>query len=174
MPRITDQELLARAEIGDLLTRYGQAQDQDEWRLYEGLFTPDATIHFPGMPMESRSAADFGRFLQEFNKTRISGQHLIGNTLYRFKSDGRSAHVVSEVIYITVHPTDTPGRLRRIRGNALYSDQAVLTADGWRIARRDIAQKNVEIDEADYDAVLLAAIESAAATRWFGSSGEPA
>ena len=174
MPKITDDELLARAEISDLLVRYGQAQDQDEWRLYEGIFTQDATIHFPGMPMENRSADEFGRFLQEFNKTRISGQHLIGNTLYRFDADGESAHVVSEVIYITLHPTDTPGRVRRIRGNALYSDHAVRTADGWRIARRDIAQKNVEIDESDYDPSLLAAIEHAAATRWFDITGATA
>ncbi|MEE4454647.1 nuclear transport factor 2 family protein [Novosphingobium resinovorum] len=173
MLQITDAELLARAEISDLLVRYGQAQDQDEWSLYEGVFTPDATIHFPGMPMESLGAAEFGQFLQDFNRTRISGQHLIGNTLYRFAADGESAHVVSEVTYITLHPTDTPGRVRRIRGNGLYSDRAVRTAQGWRIARRDIAQKNVEIDEGDYDPVLLAAIESAATTRWFARPGNP-
>lgn len=174
MPQITDDELLARAEISDLLVRYGQAQDQDEWGLYEDIFTQDATIHFPGMPMESRSAAEFGRFLQDFNKTRLSGQHLIGNTLYRFDEDGAHAHVVSEVIYITLHLTEAEARVRRVRGNALYSDHAVRTSEGWRIARRDIAQKNVEIDEGDYDPALLAAIESAAATRWFDDFGADA
>lgn len=172
MPAITDEELIARAEITDLLVRYSQAQDQDEWSLYEGLFTPDATIHFPGMPMESRSAVEFGRFLQEFNKTRLSGQHLVGNTLYRF--DGAHAHVLSEALYITLHPTDTPGTLRRIRGNALYSDHLVHTAEGWRIARREIAQKNVEIDQASYDPALVAAFESTSATRWFETSGQTA
>ena len=174
MTAITEKELLARAEIGDLLVRYCQAQDQDEWALYEGIFTDDALIHFPGMPMESQSAADFGRFLQTFNETRISGQHLLGNTLFHFDSDGGQAHVVSEVVYITLHPTDVPGTVRRVRGNALYSDLAVLTDEGWRIARRDIAQKNVEFDEAQYDPTLLSGIESAAKTRWFADFGEAA
>jgi len=169
MHAITDQELIDRAEIGDLLVRYCQAQDQDEWSLYEGLFTADATIHFPGMPMESRSAAEFGRFLQAFNKTRVSGQHLVGNTLYRFT--GNHADVLSEALYITLHPTETPGTLRRVRGNALYSDHLVRTPEGWRIARRDIAQKNVEIDDAAYDPALVVGFKTTSATRWFDAPG---
>ncbi|HZU65228.1 MAG TPA: nuclear transport factor 2 family protein [Novosphingobium sp.] len=166
---LTEQELLDRAEITDALVAYCQAQDQNAWPLYARAFTADATIAFPGMGMEPMAASVFRDFLIRFNETRLSGQHLIGNSWFEISGD--EACVVSEAIYITLHPTDTPGRIRRVRGNALYTDRCRRTAEGWRIAERVIAQKNVEVDEGDYDPALLEAIRAAAATDWFTSAG---
>lgn len=170
---LTEACLIDRAEITDALVAYCQGQDQGVWTLYDRAFTADATIAFPGMGMPTMAATAFRDFLVTFNETRISGQHLIGNTL--FEIDGNEARVVSEAIYITLHPTEQSQRVRRVRGNALYVDRFVRTAEGWRIAHRSIAQKNVEIDEADYDANLLCAIRDAAATDWFApAAGGPA
>ena len=163
---LSDTDLIDRAEITDALVAYCHAQDQNEWALYEAVFTPDATVAFAGMNMPDMTAAALRDFLVKHNETRISGQHLVGNTL--FELDGDRARVVSEVIYITLHPTAAAADLvKRVRGNALYVDAFVRSANGWRIRHRSIAQKNVEIDEGNYDPALLAAIRQGAETRWF-------
>jgi len=162
---LSDTDLIDRAEISDALVAYCHAQDQNEWALYDAVFTYDATVAFPGMNMPDMTAAVLRDFLIEHNKTRISGQHLIGNTM--FEIDGDRARVVSEVIYVTLHPTADEHVVKRVRGNALYVDAFVRSAYGWRIRHRSIAQKNVEIDEGRYDPALLGAIREGAAQRWF-------
>lgn len=162
---ISEQELIDRAEITDTLTAYCQAQDQEEWHLLDAAFTPDTEIEIAGMGFPKQSLNGMKQFLREFGKDRISGQHLIGNII--FDIDGDRAKTVCEVIYITLHSTDDPVRVKRIRGNALYSDNLVRTTAGWRIKKRIIAQKNVEIDEGVYDPAVLQAIRTAAQTRWF-------
>lgn len=169
---LSDQDLIDRAEITDALVGYCHAQDQNEWALYDAVFTPDATVAFPGMNMPDMTAAALRDFLVGHNETRISGQHLVGNTLFDIAGD--RARVISEVIYITLHPTATEGQVKRVRGNALYVDDFVRTAVGWRIRHRSIAQKNVEIDEGAYDPALLGAIRQGAATRWFTTPSETA
>ncbi|MFT4248827.1 MAG: nuclear transport factor 2 family protein [Pseudomonas sp.] len=164
MGHLSEREVVARAEILETLVAYCQAQDQQHWDLYDAVFAPEATIALHGMPLPPMCADAFKAFLVDFNRTRISGQHLLGNVLYRIAGD--TARTLSEVIYLTLHPTDEPGVVKRIRGNALYVDDLVRGEDGWRIRKRVIAQKNVETDQAHYDDALLAGIRAAAARDW--------
>jgi hypothetical protein len=162
---ISEQELFDRAEITDVLTAYCQAQDQEEWHLLDKVFVPDAVIEIAGMGYPAQSPAQMRELLQDFSKDRISGQHMIGNIIFDIDAD--RAKTVCEVIYITLHPADDPKRVKRIRGNALYSDELVRLESEWRIRKRVIAQKNVETDETEYDPSLLKAIRTTAKTRWF-------
>lgn len=162
---LSEQELIDRAEIADALTAYCQAQDQEEWHLFEEAFTPDAEIEIAGMGYPKLSASQMKQFLRDFNKDRISGQHLIGNIM--FDINGDRARTICEVIYITLHPTADPVRVKRVRGNALYSDELVRMSAGWRIKKRVIAQKNVEVDEGEYALAVLQSIRAAAKVRWF-------
>lgn len=159
-------ELIDRAEIQDVLHAYCQAQDQDRWDLYETVFTDDAVIEFPGLPLGSLSARALGRFLREdFNATRISGQHLIANTLAEI--DGDTARTVSEVLHLTLQRTGDPAVVHRSTGTSLYADTWRRTPDGWRIQRRVTTQKHLEQDDIPYDPALLATIEAGAAADWF-------
>ncbi|MCW5951264.1 MAG: nuclear transport factor 2 family protein [Propionibacteriaceae bacterium] len=158
---ITEQELLDRASIQDVLHRYAQAQDQNRWELYEGVFTVDATVDLVGVALGELTAAQLGAFLKDtFNATRVSGQHLIGNTLYDIGQD--TARTVSEVLHHTLQTTDTHGVLRRSTGTSLYADDWLRTADGWRISHRTVTQKHLEEDEVTYSDELLTTIRTGA------------
>lgn len=158
---IAEQELLDRASIQDVLHRYAQAQDQDRWDLYERIFTEDATIDLVGVALGELTAAELGAFLKDtFNATRISGQHLIGNTLYDIGHD--AARTVSEVLHHTLQTTDVHGVLRRSTGTSLYADEWLRTADGWRINHRTVTQKHLEEDQVTYSSELLATIRTGA------------
>lgn len=161
---LTTTDLIDRAQIQDVLHAYAQAQDQDRWDLYDRVFTPDARVDFPGLPLGTLPAADLGRFLREdFGRTRVSGQHLIANTL--FEIDGDAARTVSEVWHLTLQRTETDGVLRRSTGTTLYVD-TWQRSDGWRIAHRVAIQKHLDVADVAYDVDLLATIEQGAATDW--------
>lgn len=158
---ITAQELLDRASIQDVLHSYAQAQDQDRWDLYERVFTPDAVVELVGVALGELTAAQLGSFLKDtFNATRVSGQHLIANTLYEIDQD--TARTVSEVLHHTLQTTDRHGVLRRSTGTSLYADDWARTVDGWRISHRTVTQKHLEEGEVTYSDELLATLKAGA------------
>lgn len=162
---MTENELLSRAGISDTLIRYCHAQDQNCWALYDAVFDADARVEHSGPVPRIISAAQHRKELLEFSGSRVSGQHLIGNTV--FTIDGETARTVSEVMHVTLQETSIPHRLVRIRGNALYVDDLVRRPDRWRIRYRIIACKNLERDEVDYDPALLEHIRETSAADWF-------
>ncbi|MFT4123837.1 MAG: nuclear transport factor 2 family protein [Microbacteriaceae bacterium] len=159
---LTLAELIDRAEIQDALHRYAQAQDQDRWDLYDTVFTDDAEVELVGLPLGTVPAVEFGRFLRvDFGATRLSGQHLIGNTLIELLGD--TARSVSEVLHSTLQRTGTPNELTLSEGTSLYADSWRRTGAGWCIAHRIITQKHVEERVVSYDPAFIAAIEAGAA-----------
>lgn len=158
--------LLDRAGIEDALHRYAQAQDQNAWDLYDSVFTEDATIELVGLSLGSLSAADMGQFLRKFNERRLSGQHLIANTL--IEVDSPAARSVSEVLHFTLQRTDEPTKLKLSEGSSLYADTWRKTDTGWRISHRVVTQKHLDERVVEYDAAFVAVIEAGAATDWFG------
>jgi ketosteroid isomerase-like protein len=168
---LTEKELIARSEITEVLTAYAQAQDQNEWGLFDKVFTEDAVLEFPGAGIGTLSPVQLKTFLKDvFNTTRISGQHALANTI--FEIDGDRARTVSEVYYFTLQTTDKEGILRRIRGNAIYVDDLVHANGEWRIRHRVTAQKNVETDDIEYAPELIATIRDANRVRWIRQAEE--
>ncbi len=162
----TIEELSDRAEIQDALHRYSQAQDQDQWQLYETVFAENAQVQLVGLPLDTLSAQEFGRFLREdFGSTRLSGQHLIGNTL--IKIEGDVARSVSEVLHATLQRTDTHDELKLSEGTSLYADSWLRTRNGWRITRRIITQKSLDERVVTYEPEFIATIEAGASHDWF-------
>lgn len=161
---ITAEELLDRAEIQDRLHRYCQAQDQNAWQLYQGVFRPGAEVEFVGLPFGTLTAEQLETFLRDFNATRLSGQHLIANTL--IEVDGDTARSVCEVLHSTLQRTEEPGRLKLSEGGSLYADSWQRTAEGWQITHRVVTQKHLNEDVVDYDEQFVAVIEAGAAGDW--------
>lgn len=162
---ITLPELVDRAAIEDGLAAYAQAQDQELWHLFDRVFSENAVIELRGLDVPELSSSQLRDFLQDFNRTRISGQHLITNTLIKISDD--KARSVSEVFHLTLQTTDRQGVLKRSRGGSLYADEWVRTEDGWRISHRVITQKHLEESEVDYPAELLATIGAGSGIDWF-------
>lgn len=162
---LTTQDLLDRAEITDAINAYSQALDQREWSLLDAAFTPDADItlldrdvHYtPAQLQELLSGAN--------DSTRLSGQHLGGNTW--FEINGDTAHTVTEVHWVTLQTTDDPVKFKHIRAGGIYVDDLVRTDAGWRIARRELALKNRVVELLPYDAADLDKIRYTLATHWF-------
>ncbi len=158
-------ELADRAEIEDALHAYAQAQDQEAWHLFERVFSDDAVIELLGLPIPPLGATEMRGFLQEFNRTRVSGQHLITNTLIEI--DGDRARSVSEVFHLTLQTTERAGVLKRSRGGSLYADEWARTEAGWRITRRVVTQKHLDEAEVEYPTALLTTITAGACIDWF-------
>lgn len=159
------EQLLARSEINDVLTAYCHAQDQNEWRLAENIFTSDAVVELPGTSLGQMAASEFLSFLRyKFTPHRLSGQHSLSNIL--FTIEGEQARTVSEVSYFTLEFTEQEGVLKRTRGNCIYVDDLVRVDGEWRIAHRVIAQKNIETNKVTYPSGLIAAIRIASEPRW--------
>ncbi len=158
-------DLVDRAEIDDALHAYAQAQDQNAWHLFDGVFAPDAVIELRGLPIPPLGPAELRGFLQQFNRTRVSGQHLITNTLITV--DGDTARSVSEVLHLTLQTTDQEGTLHRSHGGSLYADDWTRGADGWRIRHRVVTQKHLDERDIEVPADLLATISAGSGVDWF-------
>ncbi|GAA3613741.1 hypothetical protein GCM10022223_32410 [Kineosporia mesophila] len=165
---ISIDELLDRAGIEDALHRYAQAQDQNAWNLLDHVFTDEAQVDLVGLPAGTLPAQAFGQFLRDFNSTRLSGQHLIANTLIEVTSP--TARSVSEVLHFTLQRTDDPTTLKLSEGSSLYADTWLKTDAGWRISHRVVTQKHLDERVVEYDADFIAVIEAGTATDWFQTS----
>jgi hypothetical protein len=159
------QELSDRAEITDLLVAYCHAQDQEAWHLWDGIFTEDATVDLLGVLPQPLAASALRGFLEQFNATRISGQHTLGNILIALEQD--TAHVVSELLAITLQTTDVDGSYLRLRSASVYADDLVRTSAGWRLHRRIVAQKYTEREEITLPETTLAQIQAGAGRDFF-------
>lgn len=150
---ITPRELLDRTAIERTLRRYSQGVDQRDWDLYARAFTPDAEVDIPGYLEKPLSAKDFATFLGgTFDHNRISGQHVLGNTLYLI--DGERARTVTEFLAVTterVVPDDGAqaersategGDVLLQHSGGLYVDDLLRTADEWLISRRKLVRKS--------------------------------
>jgi hypothetical protein len=68
----------------------------------------------------------------------------VGKTRYRIEGD--RAHTVTEALWTTLQSTEADGTCLLIRGTGIYVDDLVRGAEGWRIARRELALKSITRD----------------------------
>lgn len=162
---LTTQDLLDRAEILDAINAYAHALDQREWSLLTDAFVPDADIVLLDPEAHYTPASLQAALSGQNDATRLSGQHLGGNT--RFEISGDTAHTVTEVHWVTPQTTDDPEKFKRIRAGGLYVDDLVRTEVGWRIARRELALKNRVVEYLPYDAADIERIRYTLAGSWY-------
>lgn len=126
------QELIARAEIADTLTRYTLAVDTGDWDALETVFTADAVIDY------SESGGTIGAFpevkgwlaemLPAFSSKRL---HTLGQISYAFSASGEEAEVVAYFDNPMVISDGVCGE-RVVEVGGLYRHQFVRSPDGWR------------------------------------------
>lgn len=156
---ITPQELLDRAAVLRTLRRYSQGVDQREWDLYLRAFAPDAVVEIPGYLDEPLAAAAFVDFLSgTFDANRLSGQHVLGNTVFRF--DGDRAHTVTEFLAYTTEKQGEDVLVQRSAG--LYVDDLVRSGEEWLIAHRTLVRKSDNRKVVHYDERTAALTRDAA------------
>jgi len=106
--------------IADLIARYCLTLDRDDVEAWVALFTSDATYEVYGRTFEGHDG------LRRMLHAAPGGLHLGGPPVIEMLEDGR-ARTTRNLLFI-----ERGGGTQR---SAVYTDDLVRTADGWRIAR---------------------------------------
>lgn len=109
------------AEIRNLLARYCLALDLDDVEGWVALFTPDASYHVYGRAFEGHDG------LRKMMAAAPGGLHLGGPPVVERVDDDR-ATTRQNLLFVERGTSEMR--------SAVYDDELVRTADGWRIARR--------------------------------------
>jgi len=128
------QELSDRAEIGEVIVRYGWAIDTKDWDLLDTCFTPDAQVDYSSNPGGKKGAyRDVRGWLEKVMSAFPVTQHLMANT--DITLDGDRARVRTMVTNPQGAAT-REGPLHFFYVGGRYDDEFVRTPDGWKIANR--------------------------------------
>ena len=130
-------------EIRTLLARLAQLADTGEVGDYVALFTDDAVWAMPAIPQsgleasERRGRATIEAGVHERRASGVQGPgtntaHLVTTIAVRY--DGDDVAVADSCWQFIADTTTTP----RLQGFGRYTDTLRRTADGWRLARREI------------------------------------
>jgi ketosteroid isomerase-like protein len=126
------QEISDRLEIQDLLARYCDAVDRQDWDAFERIFTPDAVIDYSAMGGSSGGVAVTKKFLADTMPMFASFQHLVGSTVLDLEGDTARARTICHNPMVW-RDGDDPAMF--VCG-LWYRDELVRTAAGWRIRLR--------------------------------------
>jgi len=128
------QELSDRAEIGEVIFRYGWAIDTKDWDLLDTCFTADAQVDYSSNPGGKKGAyRDVRGWLEKVMSAFPVTQHLMANT--DITLDGDRARVRTMVTNPQGAAT-REGPLHFFYVGGRYDDEFVRTPDGWKIANR--------------------------------------
>ncbi|HVJ96597.1 MAG TPA: nuclear transport factor 2 family protein [Acidimicrobiia bacterium] len=130
----TPQQVADRAEIHDVIVRYGWAIDTKDWALLDECFLPDAHLDYTSNPGGKAGEYPVVRaWLAKVMAAFPVTQHLMANIDVRL--DGDSAKVRTMVTNPQGAAT-REGPLHFFYVGARYEDDFVRTPDGWKIKNR--------------------------------------
>jgi hypothetical protein len=128
------QELADRAEIHDVIVRYGWAIDTKDWALLDTCFTDDAEVDYSSNPGGKQGPY---RQIRSWLEKMISAfpvtQHLMANIDVQLAGDTATARTM------VTNPQGAKtreGPLHFFYVGARYDDNFVRTPDGWKIGQR--------------------------------------
>jgi len=130
----TPEQLADRAEIHDVIVRYGWAIDTKDWALLDTCFLPDAHLDYSSNPGGKvgpypEVRAWLAKVLSAFPVT----QHLMSNIDVRLDGDRATARTM---VTNPQGAATREGPLHFFYVGGRYDDDFVRTPDGWKIARR--------------------------------------
>ena len=131
---MTPAELCDRAEIHDVVVRYGWALDTKDWALLDTCFTDDAQVDYSSNPGgKAGPYREVRSWLQKVFSAFPMTQHLMTNVDVALQGD------TARVRTMVTNPQGAAtraGPLHVFFVGGRYDDDFVRTADGWKIARR--------------------------------------
>ena len=131
---MTPEELSDRAEISDVIVRYGWSIDTKDWALLDTCFTDDAHVDYSSNPGGKVGPyRDVRGWLEKVMSAFPVTQHLMSNIDVTL--DGAIACVRTMVANPQGAAT-REGPLHFFFVGARYDDDFVRTDAGWKIARR--------------------------------------
>ena len=126
-----ESHVLDRAAIIDLTIRYAWALDTHSWDDLDEVFLPDATAHMTEDLVGRDAIKDrVRRALEPLD----CSQHIIANHQVVISGNRASCRCYLQA----QHVREAVGRSPNFIVAGRYEDQLVRTANGWRIAHRDL------------------------------------
>ena len=128
------QELADRAEIHDVIVRYGWAIDTKDWELLDTCFTADAEVDYSSNPGGKKGPYQQIRsWLEKMISAFPVTQHLMANIDVQLAGDTATCRTM---VTNPQGAATREGPLHFFYVGARYDDQFVRTPDGWRIKLR--------------------------------------
>jgi hypothetical protein len=127
----TLQELSDRVEIGEVIARYSAAVDGHRWELLDDVFTPDADCDFMDIAGFRGDRAALREWLSGGMPPGRKYFHLMGAPSVEIEGDAAS------VVTPCLNPSPSADGGLLMFGH-WYRDRFVRTAEGWRIAAREL------------------------------------
>jgi len=121
-------------EIEAVLNRYASALDDKQYARLSEVFTPEATAHYVGLA-ECNGLQSIIELISGVLDRCGPTQHLLGNVRIELNGDKATARCYLQAIHVGLG--DYADQLHTVWGE--YRDRLVKTADGWRIAYRELA-----------------------------------
>ena len=126
------QDLIARAEITDVLTRYARGADRCDWATVRACYHPDA---HDDHGLYNGGVEGLMVFLQQVAGRLLATTHQIGNLLIELDGDAARTEAYCFVWY---QRTDRQGALRSVAQGVRYLDRFERREGRWAIARRTV------------------------------------
>jgi hypothetical protein len=131
---VTPSELADRAEIHDVIVRYGWAIDTKDWALLDTCFTGDAYVDYSSNPGGVQGPyREVRGWLEKMMSAFPVTQHLMANILITLAGDRATCQTM---VTNPQGAATREGPLHFFFVGGRYDDELVRTAAGWRIARR--------------------------------------
>jgi len=128
------QDLADRAEIQDVIVRYGWAIDTKDWDLLDTCFTADAEVDYSSNPGGKKGPyTQIRSWLEKMISAFPVTQHLMSNIAVELDGDRATTRTM---VTNPQGAATREGPLHFFYVGGRYDDDFVRTADGWKIARR--------------------------------------
>jgi hypothetical protein len=132
----TIEEIAARLEIEDVITRYSLNVDTNNWAQYEDVCTPDAVLDFSEIDGPVGSAADCRASLEVSAQHFLKMQQILASfSLLELDLDAGTAR--SRIGVLAPVVADADGEPHVFFTGAWYHDQRRRFEGRWLIDRRD-------------------------------------
>lgn len=129
------EQVVDRAEICDLTSRYAMAVDAKDWDAYRDIFTPDAHIDYTDAGGIAGALPEVVEWLSAALDFCAATQHSMTTQVIEFDG-GDAARACT--YYVAQHITlDGQGGEALLLFAGFYRDRFQRTADGWRICERN-------------------------------------
>jgi hypothetical protein len=127
------QTLADRLEINDLLNRYADSVDRQDWDQLATCFTPDAHIDYSASGGAEGSYPEVAKWLADTLKLFAMTQHFVTNSHVSIDGDAATGRAY---FYNPMTLTGADGGTDFLIVGGYYKDDYARTANGWRITNR--------------------------------------
>lgn len=119
--------------ITDVINRYGRTIDAGDYEGLANCFTADSITRYGG-GREFRGGEAVAEFVKSMTPDFVAQQHLLGN--HEIALDGDRATATTYLHATQIESEEAGGGV--VVTGGVYRDVLVRTADGWRIAEREL------------------------------------